>query len=236
MKIGYSSTENNRAVALSNEQAYISLPTRLVDYRTGATDPDNATASGFYYTSSLPASLGFEYNQGTMFVSSYSSSWVAQMVIGCYTDKLAFRKKGEIWSNWKIAATEDQLTNYLPLTGGQVSGPLTISAGGASSWTEGLRIAPASNGWTTLCLGSTASSGTGSGVWSMHTYQGTFYLAHNGSSSGTPLLRGLANNGFDISGKLSVSDLLTATSGVKIGDKATIQYNATDDCIDISFA
>lgn len=131
---------------------------------------------------------------------------------------------------------QEQLNNKLSLSGGTLTGPLTISAGGTSSWNEGLRIAPASNGWTTLCLGSTAPSGTGSGVWSMHTYQGTFYLAHNGSSSGTPLLRGLANNGFAITGKLSVSDLLTATSGVKIGDKATIQYNATDDCIDISFA
>ena len=116
------------------------------------------------------------------------------------------------------------------------TGTLRISPGAASSWTEGIRIAPADNGWTTLAMGSTATSGTGSGVWSMHTYQGTFYLAHNGNSSGTPLLRGLANDGFAITGALSVSGLLTATSGVKIGDKATIKYNTTDDCIDIIFA
>jgi hypothetical protein len=98
IQIGYTSTENNRAVALSSEKAYISLPTRLYGGRTDSTAPDEALKSGFYYTASLPTSLGFTSNQGTMFVSSYDDSWVAQMVIGCYTNKLAYRKKGTSWS------------------------------------------------------------------------------------------------------------------------------------------
>lgn len=145
--------------------------------------------------------------------SQSAVNWKKDWSIGFTTDsfKGLVENKTTI-TNYAWTTKNFNPGNYLPLAGGTLTGTLRISAGSSSSWTEGIRIAPADNGWTTLCLGSTAASGTGSGVWSMHTYQGTFYLAHNGSSTGTPLLTGLANDGFAISGNLSVSDTLTATS------------------------
>lgn len=74
--------------------------------------------------------------------------------------------------------------SYLPLSGGQLTGTLLIKTS-SSSWTEGIRILDASNGWTSLTLGGSANSGTGENVWSMHTYQGIYYLALNGSSTYT---------------------------------------------------
>jgi hypothetical protein len=71
-----------------------------------------------------------------------------------------------------------------------LGGTLIINSSLSGSWDEGIRINQSSNGWTSLTLGGAAGSvsGTGSGIWSLHTYQNNFYLAHNGSSSGTPML------------------------------------------------
>lgn len=50
IQIGYSETENNRALKLSSEKAYINLPTRLADYSTsGYGDANEATAQGWHY-------------------------------------------------------------------------------------------------------------------------------------------------------------------------------------------
>ena len=64
-----------------------------------------------------------------------------------------------------------------------VDGTIYINPGNISNWQEGIRIKAASNGWTTLILGSSSNSGTDSNAWSFHTYGGSFYLAKNGSSS-----------------------------------------------------
>lgn len=173
IQIGYSETENNRALKLNAEKAYIELPQRLYGGRTDATAPDSALKSGFYYTSSLPESLGFSNNQGTMFVSSYNDDWVAQMVIGCYTDKLAYRKKGTSWTSWKTVATEDwvegkgyltshqSLANYVTLDSAQTisgkktfTGSMKVSGRYANSGDdEGIVIGRASNSYAGLCLG-----------------------------------------------------------------------------------
>jgi hypothetical protein len=113
IQIGYTSTENNRALLLDSEKAYITLPSRLYAGRTDSTAPDAATNSGFYYSSSFPASVGFGSNQGTLFVSSYDKDWVAQIAIGCYTNKMIFRKKGDKWSDWETVATESWVNEQL---------------------------------------------------------------------------------------------------------------------------
>ena len=89
------------------------------------------------------------------------------------------------------------------------SGTPLVIEGGASSWTESIRINSASNGWTTIVMGSPTSqaSGTGDGIWSLHTYQGNFYLSHNGSDNGSPSFKGIKGDGFYITtGRLRVKD------------------------------
>ena len=61
-----------------------------------------------------------------------------------------------------------------------------------TQWTEGIRIKPATNGWTSLMLcgtDNTATNGTSANSWSMHTYNGAFYLSRNGSDSATVRLQ-----------------------------------------------
>ena len=84
------------------------------------------------------------------------------------------------WSN--VTSKPTLCTNPMTST-------LIITPGSESGFREGIRINNASNGWTTLALGGSATSGC-SGTWSMHTYNGTFYLTKNGSSSGTNMLTG----------------------------------------------
>lgn len=135
IQIGYSDSTkpNNLAVALDNEKAYIALPSRLYEGRTDSTAPDAATKSGFYYSSSFPASVGFGSNQGTMFVSSYNADWVAQIAIGCYTNKMIFRKKGDGWSTWETVATESWVNEQLGSSG---SFDLSKYTEGAASSTD----------------------------------------------------------------------------------------------------
>lgn len=84
-------------------------------------------------------------------------------------------------------------------------GMLIIKPVGRSSWNEGIRILDANNGWTTLAMGGSATSGANASTWSMHTYQSNFYLAHNGSnSSSTGILQSDANGNWRIDNSLGI--------------------------------
>ena len=130
-------------------------------------------------------------------------------------------------------------SRYVNVTGDTMTGPLKINPGSASDWTEGIRIAPASNGWTSLVLGSSAVSGTGTGAWSFHTYSNHFYLSHNGSSNGSPMLIGIPNDGFSVSGNFSIkgSSGNTNLKFISSGDStnAYITYNHSNQCLDFTF-
>jgi hypothetical protein len=64
-----------------------------------------------------------------------------------------------------------------------MAGQLIIQSG-TGNWTEGIRIKPDTyNDWTTLILGASGNNGTNSNAWSLHTYNGNFYFANNGSDS-----------------------------------------------------
>ena len=104
-------------------------------------------------------------------------------------------------------------SRFVKKSGDTVTGQLIIESTVSNSWNEGIRINTASNGWTSLILGCNKGSiaGTQEGAWSLHTNNGTFYLSHNGSSSGNPMLIGIKNTGFKIQGTLEVTGLITGT-------------------------
>lgn len=85
-------------------------------------------------------------------------------------------------------------------------GPLHIyPRGNGSSWNEGLRIHPANNGWATLIFcgsDNTGLTGTSANSYSMHAYQGNFYIARNGSSSGTSVLYCSTDNYWRVSTRM----------------------------------
>ena len=71
-----------------------------------------------------------------------------------------------------------------------INNVLRISPGGNNNWTEGIRIAKADDGWTTLLMGCSSSllQGTADSVWSLHTNpDGNFLICHNGSGSANGL-------------------------------------------------
>ena len=118
---------------------------------------------------------------------------------------------------------------YVNTVGDTMTGTLKIKSGNSGDWTEGIRIAPADNGWTSLVLGSDADSGTGTGAWSFHTYNNNFYLSHNGSSDGSPMITGIPNTGFSVSGNLNVGGTLELANGTwnKAGDDVYFGNNNT---------
>ena len=81
----------------------------------------------------------------------------------------------------------EPVTAYLPLSGGTINAnnskaPLILK-GGASNWNEGLRIIPTNNWATILLAGTDADENTGTSAksWSIHNYDGSFYISKNGS-------------------------------------------------------
>ena len=87
-----------------------------------------------------------------------------------------------------------------------LQGNIVIKPGILSNYQEGLRICNADNGWATLILGGTATSGTSASSWSLHTNGGNFYLTHNGdSSSSTGILQSDANGNWQIKNRLGVN-------------------------------
>ena len=84
-------------------------------------------------------------------------------------------------------------------------GMLIIKPVGRSSWNEGIRILAANNGWTTLAMGGSETSGTNASIWSMHNYQSNFYIAHFCSiSSTTGIFQSDANGNWRIDNSLGI--------------------------------
>lgn len=77
-----------------------------------------------------------------------------------------------------------KLANYLPLSGGKLTGSLHINSTGGN-WDEGIRIHPASNGWSGIVLceaSNTGDTGSSTKTWSIHNNEGTFGMYKNGSN------------------------------------------------------
>lgn len=77
--------------------------------------------------------------------------------------------------------------NYLPLTGGTLTGNLQIYAE-SGNWSEGIRMHVAQNGWCALVLAgsdNTGSTGTSARTWNLSNNNGDLYLALNGATTYT---------------------------------------------------
>jgi len=134
-------------------------------------------------------------------ISAVSIDWVSELPATYQTADTMYGLHTGNFSSYAATSGHDHDSRYLKLTGGTLSNTLIIT--GESNWREGIRINEASNGWTTLTMGGSATYGTGANIWSFHTYQGNFYLAKNGSdsftegishTSGRWLIKGSGNN------------------------------------------
>lgn len=111
--------------------------------------------------------------------------------------------------SWAKASSKPTYTasevGALPLTGGKLTGTLSITVP-TGSWSEGIRLHPSSNGWTTLAFcgtDNTGDTGTSANTWSMHGNNGNFYLSKNGSNSASTQLA-CVNNAWSANGQAIV--------------------------------
>ena len=89
-------------------------------------------------------------------------------------------------ANQVAAGNHNHNSSYVKKSGDTMTGMLQFSGIPTGNFTEGIRINKATDGWTSICLGGSASSGCSAETWSMHTQQdgasANFWLTHNGSN------------------------------------------------------
>lgn len=207
IQIGYNSTENNRAVSLSSEKAYIALPDRLKDFK--ATAENSPSTSGWYFfndTSNASAKTAFGNNaQAATWVSAYSNSWAAQLGISYYSDGIAMRRKNNStsWSDWVPIATQEWVEDYAATTSDVKNGKLTMSTSGTGiSGSDTFTANQSSNTTFTVTLDSSSA----------------------GNRAANKVVLASA------AGQIN-STKYAITSGATV--KATWQYNSTTDCIEL---
>ena len=138
-----------------------------------------------------------------------------------------------VGNNAKIGIGTTSPAYLLDVAGkARITGPLLIN-GGEQSYCEGIRIAPNSNGWTTIMLkgsDNTADSGTSANSWGIHTYGGNFYINKNGSNSQqAPRLWG-HSNGWSV-GNTSINSYTLNVGGTTYTTK--LLATATQDAITV---
>ena len=78
--------------------------------------------------------------------------------------------------------------NYLPLTGGTLTGPVEIKSTSSGNYNEGLRISAAANNWAGITFGSTGLSGAPTNGWfAALNPSDQFIISPNDSSNTTGL-------------------------------------------------
>lgn len=112
-----------------------------------------------------------------------------------------------------IVTGDAKIVGKVNLQSPVVYGTIRIKPSGSNSWTEGICINDANNGWTTLRLGGSQHEGTSENSWSIHTYNKCFYIAHNGSNeSATGILASDANGNWTIKNSIRVGAAQAADS------------------------
>ena len=145
-------------------------------------------------------------------------------------------------TNQIAAGNHNHDSKYVKKSGDTMTGMLQFSGIPTGNFTEGIRINKATDGWTSICLGGSASSGCSAETWSMHTQQdgasANFWLTHNGSNvsnDNTGSLCGHTNGVWTLSNSLQIvnyntninggSSQVTVTKGDNAAGGLTLYYN-----------
>lgn len=137
-------------------------------------------------------------------VGSLASLWGQTCVVGADgTDKavigyLASSTNGIVfgghnsdfnaWAPVNLSGTVIYLRESERIAAKITNGCLSLFPGETTNWREGIRIHSATSGWTTLMLcgtDNTGDTGTSANSWSIHAYNGNFYITKNGSNTNT---------------------------------------------------
>ena len=91
-------------------------------------NPDNVTQNQIGYNTSVSL---FGQSDGGLYSSSYSSSWIHQIYGDFRTGQIAIRGKNSgTWQGWRAVLDSSNYSSYaVPLSGGTMSGQLTIRNG-----------------------------------------------------------------------------------------------------------
>ena len=173
------------------------------------------TTNDYYTDVAIPFNnTGIYYKTVNAGVVRYNR-WVQVLDDLNYTDYVPKKDGTGASGTWGIditgsatSATNDSngkkiSDTYLPLTGGTISGLLSIKPN-TNNWTQGIRIHPYNN-WNSIVLCGTDNTGdsdTSAKTWSIHNNDGLFYITKNGSSSGTAYLSCVDDNVWRANGNI----------------------------------
>lgn len=214
----WSAVNGGSCLACYNDNRHVAVPVHL--YVGGY----NNTGYGLS-TNSLSVNGNCNINtSGTILLTTTAAAAAASQPTALSYGRL--QAYGTLWIN---ANTDNSGDEYVCLTAGhgvsstltdgfwvgsgsvgtslntRISSRIDVFPGGNSNWGEGIRIHAASNGWTTLCLcgtDNTGDGGTSANTYSLHAYSGNFYIARNGSSSGSSLLYCSTDNYWRVSTRM----------------------------------
>lgn len=237
----------NMAIVSANTASYIDMGRPNVDYdfriikwnQAGNTNAQlvyGGNASGtitipqktgtMALTSDIPSSSGTDVQiNGTSIVSNGVANILTNTAYNSSSNKIATMSdipatyvstvNGSSGAITDVAKTN--VNNNFPHT--TFSGSLEIFSDG-SSWSEGIRIHPASNGWDGIVLcdsTNTGSTGTGANTWSIHNYNGTFGIYRNGSNTSATSYLSNVNGNWQMSNNLLLSGFIGSASNASYG-------------------
>lgn len=125
-------------------------------------------------------------------------------------------------------------------TGIGVSSPAAkLSVGGSielysagSSWNEGIRMHPATNGWSGIVFceaSNSGSTGTSANTWSIHNHEGVFGMYKNGSNkSDTNSYLDNTSGAWGMGGNLTIAGSLVTSGDQTISSDETLKMNLED--------
>ena len=99
-----------------------------------AINPNNVTQNQIGYNTSVNL---FGQTDGGLYSSAYSSDWIHQIYGDFRSGQIAIRgKQSGTWQSWRTVLDSSNYTSYaLPLSGGELSGPLYVGATGSGVYT-----------------------------------------------------------------------------------------------------
>ena len=110
-------------------------------------------------------------------------------------------------------------------------GSIELRADG-SSWNEGIRMHPATNGWSGIVFceaSNSGSTGTSANTWSIHNHEGVFGMYKNGSNkSDTNAYLDNTSGAWGMGGNLTIAGSLVTSGDQTISSDETLKMNLED--------